>query len=79
MILQYLTRFQETNKISRNFSGITIDFREIAKSFFDFRFRFCYLQKMTVKFRCLSELIQNFKVLHFLMAKVIKVNIAVTY
>jgi hypothetical protein len=46
-------RFHETNKMLWNFSGITIDFCEIAKSFFDFRFRFRYLQKMTAKFWCL--------------------------
>jgi hypothetical protein len=48
-------RFHETNEISQNFSGITIDFREIAKSFVDFRFRFRYHRKMTAKFRCLSN------------------------
>ncbi len=55
-ILQQLTRFHKTNEISQNFSGITTDFCEIAKSFVDFRFR--YLRKMTAKFQFLLNRIK---------------------
>ncbi len=72
-------RFHKTNKISQNFSGITIDFCEIAKSFVDFRSLSLSLpSKDDCKILVTFEQIQNFKILHFLMAKVIKVNIAVT-
>jgi hypothetical protein len=57
----------------------TLDFREIAKYFVDFRFRFRYFQKLTAKFWFLLKQIQNFKVSNLAMVKVKKVNIAVTY
>ncbi len=44
-------RFHETNDISRNFSGITLGFREVLKYFVDFQFCFRYFQKMTPKFQ----------------------------
>jgi hypothetical protein len=72
-------RFHETNDISQNFSGITLGFHDISKHFADFQFRFQYFQKMTAKFQFHSNRFENFKVSHFSMAKVKKVNIAVTY
>ena len=69
-------RFHETNDISHNFSGKTVGFCEISKYFVDFWFRFKYLQKMTAKFWLL---LNRFEISHFSMAKVKKVNIAVTY
>ncbi len=72
-------RFHKTNDISQNFSGKTLEFCEILKYFVDFQFRFQYFQKMTAKFQLLLKQIWNFKVSHFSMAKVKKVNIAVTY
>jgi hypothetical protein len=41
-------RFHETNDISRNFSCITLDFREIVK-YFVLCFCFWYFRKMTAK------------------------------
>ncbi len=71
-------RFHETNNISQNFSGKTVGFCEISKYFVDFQFRFWYFQKMTAKFQFLSNIskLQSFTLL---IAKVKKVNIAVTY
>jgi hypothetical protein len=55
VILQYLKRFDETNDISQNFSGIILVFCEVLKYFVDFRFGFWYFQKMTAKFQFLSN------------------------
>ncbi len=55
-------RFHETNDISWNFSGITLDFREIAMYFVDFGFRFLYFWKMTAKF---WFLLNRFEILKF--------------
>jgi hypothetical protein len=77
----------ETNNISQNCSSITLGFREVAKYFGDFLFCFQYFQKMTAKFQfhlnrfkisVSFEQIQNFKVSNLAMAKVKKINIAVT-
>ncbi len=62
MILQQLMRFHETNHISQNFSGITLDFCEVSKYFADFRFCFWYFLKMTAKFWFLSN---RFKISKF--------------
>ncbi len=70
-------RFHKTNNISQNFSGITFDFREILKYFVVFRFQF--FQKMTAKFRFLLNRFEISKFSDFLMVKVKKVNIAITY
>jgi hypothetical protein len=39
-ILQYLTRLHIINKISSNFSGITLPFHEVSKCFVDLQFLF---------------------------------------
>ncbi len=70
-------RFHETNDISRNFSGITLGFREVLKYFVD-SFLLSVLSEDDCKISVSFKLIQNFKVLHFSMVKVKKVNIAVT-
>jgi len=70
-------RFHKTNNISQNFSGITFDFREILKYFVDFCLQF--FQKMTAKFQFLLNRFEISKFSDFLMAKVKKVNIAITY
>ena len=62
----------ETNEISQNFSGITIDFCEIAKSFVDFCFCFCYLRKMTAKFQFLSKRFEISKFHTFRWQKLLK-------
>ncbi len=49
-ILQDLMRFQDTNDISQNFSGIILGFYEVAKYFVVYRLCFWYFQKMTAKF-----------------------------
>ncbi len=46
-------RFDKTNDISQNFSGITLGFHEVSKYFVDFHFRFWYFRKMTTKFQFL--------------------------
>jgi hypothetical protein len=68
-------RFQETNDISQNVSGVTLDFHEIAKYFVDFQFRFQYFEKMTAKFCFLSNRFKILKVSNLAMLKVKKVNI----
>jgi hypothetical protein len=65
--------------LQKNFSGITLDFHDISKHFVDFQFYFQYFQKMTAKFQFHSNRFENFKISHFSMAKVKKVNIAVNY
>jgi hypothetical protein len=72
-------RFHETNDISRIFSGKTLGFCEVAKYFVDFQFRFRYFQKMTGKFQFHSNRFEIFEVSNLAMAKVKKVNIAVTH
>jgi hypothetical protein len=49
------------------------------KYFVDFWFHFWYFQKMTPKILVSFVQIQNFEVSNLAMAKVQKVNIAVTY
>ncbi len=44
-------RFHETNKISWNFSGLTLGFCEVSNYFVNFWFCFRYFQKMTPKFQ----------------------------
>ncbi len=55
MILKYLKRFDETNDISQNFSGITLVICEVLRYFVDFCFCFWYFRKMTAKFQFLSN------------------------
>ncbi len=78
-IFQKLMRFHKTNDISQNFSGIILCFCSVAMYFVDFQFSFRYFQKMTAKFHISFEQIRNFKVSNLVMAKVEKVNMAVTY
>ena len=49
------TIVNNTNDISQNFSGITLDCHEIAYYFVDFQFCSQYFQKMTAKFWFLSN------------------------
>ncbi len=77
MILQWLTRFDKTNDISWNFSGITLGFSEVLKYFVDFQFCLLYFQKMTAKFWFLSN---RFKISKFrIFWWQTNVNITVTY
>ncbi len=46
-------KFHETNDISRNFSGITLDLLEVSKYFEDFQLSFWCFRKMTAKFQFL--------------------------
>ncbi len=55
-------RFHKTKDILQNFSGITLDFCEIAKYFVDFWFYLWYFQKMTAKF---WVLLNRFEILKF--------------
>ena len=66
-------RFHQTNDISRNFCGITLGFHEVSKLV-----SLLVLLKDDCKILVLFEQIQNFEVLNLAMAKVKKVNIAVT-
>ncbi len=80
MILQLLMRFDETNNIAWNFSGITLGFHGASKYFIDFIwFRFRYFQKMTAKFRFLLNRFEISKFHTFRGRKLKKVNITVTY
>ncbi len=72
-ILLTLMKFHESNKISQNFIVILLCFHLVLMYFIDFCFRFQCFQKLV-----LLEQIQNLKVLNLSMAKVKKVNIAVT-
>jgi hypothetical protein len=72
-------RFHETNDISWNFSGVTLGFHEIFEVLCRLSVLLSVLSKDDCKILASFEQIQNFKVSHFSMAKVKKVNIAVTY
>ncbi len=78
-ILQKLTKFHDTEEMSWNFIGIVLCFRSVAMYLVQFRFRFWCFQKLTAKFQFHSNRFENFKVSNLVMAKVKKVNIAVTY
>ncbi len=77
-ILQKLMKFCKANNISRNFSGIKLCFYSIAIYFVDFLVLLLVLSKDDCKILVLFEHIQNFEVSNLTMAKVKKVNIAVT-
>ncbi len=68
-------RVQETNDISQNFSGMTLCYREVSKYFIDFQL---VLSKDDSKVLVSFIQIRNFEVSNLGMAKVQKVNIAVT-
>jgi hypothetical protein len=68
----------KADEISENFMVFNFAFIQFQCTSLTFAFVFCAFKKLTTKFGSFFEMIQNFEISDLAVAKVKKVNIAVT-